>query len=395
MKQKTKKLLEKAKMLQQPKKGGRALQKDRSIAQQALEYLLTYGWGMVLAAVIIGVFVLLFSPGTACTQHHSFSQNFLIDSFEITGSDSTLLPNKFVLVLRPKLPATIESYNISFNDSACSGNVVQQKFPVGRFEKFVITGDITSECSKTIGQCYQFSDSIGYTDHFGLQRNEQGRIGGAFSEISQSYETTAWERSAFSPNILKNENNQKIGSFNGKCPAEVPKPEDGINFIPAAAYETWSLPTGCDTGCSQGGCTNGGFGNTHCKKNARYLAHGWYHAKLRMSPLFANRRLFLVGNASFNPPGGGERVTNGICINDNFYFYVNGQLLSMGGTTGQQNKEVIRRCNGCTESDDWCIWPVELSAAEQFKFGEWNDIYVLVEDYCNGGGLKAFNFYMA
>ncbi len=392
MKQKTK---EKAKILQQPKKGGKALQKNRSITQAGLEYLLTYGWALVLVVTIIGVFVLVFNPSSARTERHSFSQNFLIDGFEVSGSDSALMPNKFALILRPKTPVTIESYEISSNGVACTGTVVGQKFGVGRFERFIISGDINLDCAKTIGQYFQFNDSIGFIDQFGMQRNENGQITGFFSSVSQGYESTAWERSAFSPNPLKNENGAKIGSFNGTCPAVVPNPGE-INFIPAAAYETWSLPVGCDTGCSHGGCTNGGFGNTHCKKNASKLAHGWYHARLKMSPFFGDKKLYLVGNASFNPPGGGsERVTNGICINDNFYFYVNGQLLSMGGTTGQQNKEVIRHCDGCSESDGWCIWPVELTASGQFKIGEWNDIYVLVEDYCDGGGLNVFRFFMA
>ena len=82
-------------------------------------------------------------------------------------------------------------------------------------------------------------------------------------------------------------------------------------------------------------------------------------------------------------------------INDNFYFYVNDKLLTYGGTSGKQDVKVIRRCQGCEESDGWCIPPIELTASSEFKFGEWNDIYVLVEDYCVSGGLKAFGFYMA
>ncbi|MBN2067602.1 MAG: hypothetical protein JW744_03995 [Candidatus Diapherotrites archaeon] len=372
---------------------GKKQEKSETVGQQALEYLMTYGWTLILISAIVGLLIFIATPPQECQPFHSFSNNFLIENFEITGSDSSLLPNKFVIILKPKMTVTLQSYKLLSGSNECTENVIGESVRFGKLERIIISGEIKAECQDIIKECYQFTDEIKYTDYFGMARTETGRFTGRFTNVSQSYEATAWERSEFPTGILDNEPSKLIGSFDEKCPAEPPE-EGTVNFVTAAAYETWSLPAGCNTGCTNGGCTGQGFAVAYCLKNAQYLAHGWYRAQLWMSPLFAGRKLYLVGNGSYEDPVTHEAETNGICINDNFYFYVNGNLLTRGGTTGIEGSEVIRHCDGCSESDYWCIPAVELTASSEFKFGEWNDIYVLVEDYCNGGGLKAFNFFM-
>ena len=76
----------------------------------------------------------------------------------------------------------------------------------------------------------------------------------------------------------------------------------------------------------------------------------------------------------------------------NLYFYVNGNLVYYGGTTGrnfgaqntyQTGDEIIQGCGGCAsvDSSEWCIPAFDLTTAG-FNFDQTNDIDILIEDYC-------------
>ena len=165
----------------------------------------------------------------------------------------------------------------------------------------------------------------------------------------------------------------------------------------------WDLPVDCSN-TEVGGR---GFDNSVCILPSPNLAHGWMYTKVRVDPLFSSTdRLFLTGKAEYYKSG--DLKKDGICVDDNFYFYVNGQLIARGGTTGNRGnldnvldigEEVLKDCGGCSDltPNPWCIPPVEITSAGAFRYnGENNEVAVLLEDYCKGltehsGGLTPFS----
>jgi len=153
----------------------------------------------------------------------------------------------------------------------------------------------------------------------------------------------------------------------------------------------WDLPIEGNCNASLNLVSQKGFNNV-CGANVPKLAKGWLHTTLDVDPIFSSSKLYLGGNAQYYDVNANVTKTNGICLNDNLYFYVNGNLVYYGGTTGrnfgaqntyQTGDEIIQGCGGCASVDnsEWCIPAFDLTTAG-FDFDQINNIDILLEDYC-------------
>lgn len=372
---------------------------------------MTYGWAIFIVLIVLGILVY---TGTIpflnmCDVIPQISGNFnyfIINDHWVTGSDSEVLPNNFFLQISGKLdkPLTVRKLEIYKDEQLCGEASIQSWFTVNDKSFVIVGGELDESCTKPVGKCYRYELALTYTKEGGLEKVDKSELTGRFGEQEELYKISGWKRTDFSGEALRNANGNKLGSYGGVCPAV---PPDTSGFVDASELETWHLPNGCNTG-SSGGCTGCGFGSTYCSTNAQYLANGWFATNLYVDNIFSGHQIYLSGNAHYKDLNGIDKY-DGICINDNFYFYVNSQVITRGGTTGVTNgdnkldpgEEVLKNCDGCYDIDSsaWCIPSIELTGSSAFKFGEDNEIRVLVEDYCKGGGqefaggLKIFQIY--
>ena len=160
----------------------------------------------------------------------------------------------------------------------------------------------------------------------------------------------------------------------------------------------WYLPTGfCEDVLE---LANVGFASAPC--NAKQdLSKGWLHNTLYLDNIFSVYNVFIGGDGVYLDTTTGTEKTNAICLDDNLYFYVNGELKYRGGTVGavvgnintyEAGDEVMKCTGGCTGVPQrWCIPAFELSA-NGFNFGQDNSIDILVEDFCGdetpSGGMS-------
>ncbi|TET90062.1 MAG: hypothetical protein E3J35_07510 [Methanomassiliicoccales archaeon] len=75
-----------------------------------------------------------------------------------------------------------------------------------------------------------------------------------------------------------------------------------------------------------------------------------------------------------------------IPINDNFYVYVNGVRVAYHGTSYDAKID-----DSCREADRWCVPSVNLTSAPWLE-GQWNDVWILAEEWCVWGGIGYLEF---
>lgn len=365
----------------------------------------------LIALIAVGIFIYYKGIPDICNIRSQYQTHFLdfeMLDYKFTGSNSAELPNNFFLVLQGKKnqKVTIKNVSIFQEGSFCGDAYIKTWFSVDENSNVLVGGNLSQECTRPANSCFKYSVEISFDPGTGKTLKNIGKLTGTFEEQERLYSMTPWYRTNFSGEILQTENGQLLGSYSGSCPAVAQLPTNII--LANQTLERWSKPTGCNTG-SSGGNTGKGFTNTTCIKTAQYLAHGWLTNNITLDEIYAGHKIYLSGEAQYTDLQGNAR-NDGICINDNFYFYVNGIKIAQGGTTGitdsdnvlEPGEEVLRLCNGCYDIDSsgWCIPPVELSASSAFKFDKSNEIMILVEDYCKGGGqtyaggLKPFKIYI-
>ena len=109
---------------------------------------------------------------------------------------------------------------------------------------------------------------------------------------------------------------------------------------------------------------NVGFASAPC--NAKQdLSKGWLHNTLYLDNIFSVYNVFIGGDGVYLDTTTGTEKTNAICLDDNLYFYVNGELKYRGGTVGavvgnintyEAGDEVMKCTGGCTGVPQrWCI----------------------------------------
>jgi len=164
----------------------------KNMGQAGLEYLMTYGWALVLIVTIVGALVFVISPST---ETANFSSNeptrIMVKGGSISGNSVEVLLQNIsggnITVSEATLDGTVFQYSpVCLNDRPirasdnCSGNpVISSSIPleISSGEEMYFTGITYSGTG--IG-----SILISYTDFSGLSRSAliKGGYGGGFSE---------------------------------------------------------------------------------------------------------------------------------------------------------------------------------------------------------------------
>jgi hypothetical protein len=363
-----------------------------------MEFIFAYGWA-ILAVLVTIVSLALFMSGRISCFMPSISSDFdkvsLLYPF-FTGSDSTKTPNKFLFTLQSK---TDEDFLITGITLLNDGNVCWQSantYSLSRNGKTKISGIQDTSCVQKSGTCDKYDVRLSYRKTAGgLTRVETAKLFVNLEDFQDLlYSITSWSGTDFgSGNVMKSDNNNLIGSYEGSCGPVLPSDVVFNQTITSTVY--WNLPGSCSSGVS-----GVGFDSAYCSKNANYLAHGWLKVGVMVHPLFEGHNLTLTGGAQYQYNG--DTYNDGICVNDNMYFYVNDQLIFKGGTTGthdgdnilEAGEEALRSCDGCYDIDSsgWCIPPVTITDTSAFNFNGDNRILILLEDFCISGGVKPFIF---
>ncbi len=370
-------------------------------AQAVMEFLTTYGFSIAIVTMV-GIVLWnlgIISPCTFSLKGHYDSPHLFITDFIVISSDSPYLSNKFYIYVEGKVSETITIENVSVwsKDKLCGhANMDRIADPrVSKGDKIAFMGNVSEDCEARAGDCYSMEVRVEYISKNGLEREESGSIWGNYESRQTSYSYSTWERTEFGGDPLTNENNNLLGSYQGNCPASVPS--GGLNWVSVDGRTDWNQPGCCSSHDPPDNPHQVGFENAYCIRSPECLAHGWMRTKLTMNKLFVGHKLYISGEGEAPSGAPDPEGTSGyICIDDNFYFYVNEDLIYYSGTTGYDSgpeQEVWRGCDGC-RGTGWCIPPVELTASSAFKYGEANDIYVMLEDYCGGGTVSEFQFFI-
>ena len=381
----------------------------KSRTQSAIEFLMTYGWAILVVLVILSLLYFLGVFSQRCPPNFQISGGiFSLADQKFIGSnaDIDIIQNFFYIIIKNNLPSPIkiEEITISKGGINCGSFVFPQGFQLERGQiSNILQEKLSNEnCYGKTKSCYKFDTKIKYTDpNTGLARLQVGEITGSFEGMNDYWKIGSWITSNYGGSIVENRNGRPL---NICAPESVPNPLLLTGNLPQGII-TWDLPNGCNTQ----GLANVGFNNA-CNNPAQYLSRGWIHNTLYVDPIFSNNKLYLGGNAIYYDEVAGETKTNGICINDNLYFYVNGNLKYYGGTTGRMvgevntyepGDEVLQNCGNCqaVDASAWCIPAFELTT-EGFNFGEDNNVDILIEDFCKGqgqqhaGGMSALSLKM-
>ena len=362
----------------------------RRKGQAGLEYLANYGF-MILALLV--VFVLLwqlkvFTFATPTKLATGFTQFSVID-FALSGNDSSTTANRFQLAMQiiDESVATVTKVEVTRGGAPCGQSNYSNTIRTRPGRPLLVAGYLDPDCTVDDPDSYEYALKIYYTPKSGIEHTDQGAIKGRFERLGELIIEYPWHATGDGSDIMSMENGNALASYAGVCPAQ--PPADSALPLAQSNYITWSKPGDCNTA----GLTGVGFGTASCQLNGSALAHGWLASTVYVSLAYADKNLLLGGPANYTDGNGVH--TGYICVNDNFYFFVNNQSVFSGGTTGVVGSEVMRYCDGstCADSDGWCIPPVDLSSTEAFNYGQNNSISVLVEDYCTSGGIRIPEYY--
>ena len=373
--------------------------------QAAMEFVMTYGWAVMISLIAISALGYYISLEQACPPNFQLSDNIVsVTDQKFVGSDAELEQgrNRFYLRLRNNLPrpATIEGIILVERGGVVCGEytIPQEELELKPGERtHLLQGNISNPaCQGIVGACYSFEVKVKYSSSSGFDHIAEGSMKGSFEDVTFIWDIGNWSKTDYSGSIVEDE---PSGSKLNYCNKENP-PNSGT-LIPDSFdnFLIWSLPGNCDSG--KFGQLAEGFETAGlCDITSNKLAKGWLHTTLYADSIFAGSHLYLGGNATFNDTTrDGEIKHDGICLNDNLYFYLNGQLKYYGGTTGAINlpkddifeagEEVMRNCGGCevVDSSAWCIAPFDLTL-NGLNYGEENSIDIMIEDFCNGGGMS-------
>jgi hypothetical protein len=377
----------------------------------AMEFLMTYGWAVLISLIAVsGLGYYLTINQNDCPFQFQMSDNIIgIVDQKFAASDS-LIPeaqNKFYLLLRNNLPrpAVIQGIIlVKKGDTQCG----QFEIPLEEIELApgertnILQGNLTNpECQGKVGDCYNFDVEVIYSSSTGIEHKATGYIQGHFENVDTVWRLGNWTRTNYAGNVSQDLTGQ--GKQLGYCSNPVVPAVGSLTTIwDGTSNLAWNnIPPGCS---NDGGSIfhhqPTGFAGT-CGTTASYLAQGWVHTTIFLDPIFAGSSLFLGSTATYIDNTGGLMTpkTNGICVDDNIYFYVNGQRAYWGGTSGKHDgtdadnilssgEEILNNCGNCPiVGKTWCIPPFKVTTSN-FNFGVDNNIDILVEDFCSGGAMN-------
>jgi hypothetical protein len=366
--------------------------------QAALEFVFVYGWVILLFLISTSSLTYMIMSGTTCPVQFQFTNNlFVVKDHKFIGNDAEFpeIRNLFYVIVQNNLPEKIKvtGVNIKKDDVLCGSITTVGDLILGQGDvSSIFQGAMTNiSCWGETGECYNFEVEILHEKaNGGLGRVASGRVMGGFESISDRWTTGGWSSTNYS--YLDNDSvvNLRLGEKINYCLNETPS----NNLVNRNFGDViwWDLPEGC----GHPGVSGIGFSNA-CVSGLEVpeIAKGWIHTTLYVDPVFSEYDVYLEGNAEYFDEKVGFQKTNGICMNDNLYFYVNDVMKYWGGTTGrmigdpvtyEEGDEVMKNCTNCFDIDTsgWCI-PAFSLTTNGLNFGVENDIDILVEDYCKGG----------
>lgn len=378
-------------------------------SQSAVEFVITYGLAFLVVLVCMGVLFNYFFKTPCMPNFQMSSPELQIHDQIITGSNSPIAPsrNLFFFTYRNNMlqPIIIKNIRLLKGVDLCSSvsnlAIVTEENKVSN----VIIGRINnSKCTGRTNECYRYDLFVDYTYlDSSIVHTSAGVVTGKYTWGEQAwYLEGPWRASQSHGSILDLEN--RAGEPINYCVNEPPPSSATLNVSLSYGTLFWDLPSGCDVS----GITDpvNGFGGASCGPRNQ-LAKGWMHNSLYLDKVFSTNKIYLGGDATYYDNVQGRLMTNGICLNDNLYFYVNGVMKYYGGTSGKMigadnqydlGDEVMRGCGNCqpVDSSAWCIPAFELGT-NGFVFGQSNNIDILVEDFCIGvgaphaGGISELN----
>jgi hypothetical protein len=368
--------------------------------QAGLEFVFAYGWAILIFLISTSSLTYMVMNINTCPVEFQFTNNlFVVKDHKFMGDDAVFpeIRNLFYVVVQNNLPERVKvtGINIRKGEVLCGSiNSVGELFLDQGDVSSIFQGNLTdSSCWGGTGDCYNLEVEILYEKtNVGLGHVASGTVAGSFEALTDRWTTGGWSSTNFSYPSIDNNSvvNERFGEKINYCINETPSSNLVYRNFGDLIY--WDLPLDCD----HPGISGIGFENA-CgpDKIDDNMAKGWIHTSLHIDPIFSEHEVYLEGNAIYWDVTLGKNVTNGICMNDNLYFYVNGILKYWGGTTGvmigehhtyELGDEVIDECGNCAliDTSKWCIPAFKLTTSG-FNFGEENDIDILVEDYCKGG----------
>ncbi len=151
-------------------------------AQAGLEYLMTYGWALILVATIITVLVFVVGkPGPSVAFNVSDPTKFLLKSAGISG-------NTAGIVLQNATGGRILLKSISFSGDlgyAATAKLNGRTVTAGEFPIEILSGgEIRMEGLNASNNCANAGVTINYTDPFGFDRAVNVTSGGAAGAIA-------------------------------------------------------------------------------------------------------------------------------------------------------------------------------------------------------------------
>ncbi len=367
-------------------------------AQAALEFLITYGWTIMVVLIAIGALAYFLDFTEHCPPNFKFYKHgFYVIDQKFIGSDASFDPakNLFYIMLKNTFIDRIALSEIAIKKKGIiCGSLLLPDIEINQGESTnQLIGKVTNPgCQGVSKACYDFDVELKYRNiESGLTHILRGAIGGTFEpNPSQLWSLGgSWKAQNIAGNTLQLDDS--TGEKINYCVPETPPAASTFTEEVPEGIIFWNLPSGCSTS----GIAQVGFESASCNGRSQ-LAKGWLHNTLYLDNIFSVYDIFIGGNATYLDTTTGNYKTNGICLNDNLYFYVNGALRYWGGTTGimvgdyntyQAGDEVMRGCGGCSDVDSsaWCIPAFELTA-NGFNYGQDNSIDILVEDFCIGSG---------
>lgn len=374
-------------------------------SQAGLQSLSVYIFAVIIVFLVAyGLYMLgIFSPERP--KAAVGFDNFQPIDWRVTGENSAI-PRTFHMIITNKDPRinTINYVKFYDTDRRFCGEAAKHHLEILKYgEEIDVGGILYKNCTDRVGEQFTYIVDIGYTSRTsGFNHTDMGRLLGKFESSKSGPTFSGWEHSWYGSDMSTLENSSRLGSYAGSCPPSVPP--SGITWVSGGAPLRWELPVGC----AAGECHGVGE-SQHCIQNCSYMAHGWLKASVTSPREAKGHGIWLGGNAVCNntftyywlktyynsTPLGVYNCTvnidHFICINDDLYFFVNGQQIGFSGLSYHAYK-----CDECGptvgNTDWWCVPPIDLTQSANFKWDEPNEIYILTEDWCTSGGIGEMDF---
>ncbi len=373
-----------------------------------MEFILSYGWAMLIVVTTISTLAFFKVDLVKTPTRAQIVQPLLhVPDHKVVGSNSEFeeTHNSYYIVVRNSEPAdvTLLSVSILKEGERCGYFAAAETITLQQDElSEQLLGYITDPtCQGKIGEGYRLDLQVKYLNRkTGLTHVANGFIQGEYVDTTDRWEIEPWTIGALKgPNDmdLENKNDNELAFCTTPAP---PSNVGSFSEFDETALITWKgEPSGCSNEKSGGKRIfhQNGFADT-CGHTAGNLAQGWLHTRIYLDEIFKGHSVLISGLAGYYDLQGNYR-TDGICLDDNLYFYIGNKMLHHGGTSGhmvtkdnrlEPGEEILKNCDVCSgiKASSWCVPPFNLTATNDFKWGEDNDIYILVEDFCKGGGMS-------